>query len=114
MFKVCGELQLKAHSMSNDLIVTQKVMTNWAVNVHFKGASEQNRQFIMPCIIILRCDMAFIEPMHRYKPNITYLLAELYTSFCPLYLDFHKMQNVLWKGVLNFVEYVEYMLKIFL
>ena len=24
--------------------------------------------------IIWRCDMAFIEPMHRNKPNITYLL----------------------------------------
>ena len=24
------------------------------------------------------------------------------------------MQNVLWKGTLNFVEYVEYMLKIFI
>ena len=22
-----------------------------------------------------RCDMAFIEPMHRNKPNITYLLT---------------------------------------
>ena len=22
----------------------------------------------------VRCDMAFIEPMHRNKPNITYLL----------------------------------------
>ena len=24
--------------------------------------------------ICVRCDMAFIEPMHRNKPNITYLL----------------------------------------
>ena len=24
--------------------------------------------------VFLRCDMAFIEPMHRNKPNITYLL----------------------------------------
>ena len=23
-----------------------------------------------------RCDMAFIEPMHRNKPNITYLLLQ--------------------------------------
>ena len=26
----------------------------------------------------VRCDMAFIEPMHRNKPNITYFL----TSMC--------------------------------
>ena len=28
----------------------------------------------------LRCDMAFIEPMHRNKPNITYLLPTLGVS----------------------------------
>ena len=27
------------------------------------------------CSTALRCDMAFIEPMHRNKPNITYLLT---------------------------------------
>ena len=27
--------------------------------------------------ICVRCDMAFIEPMHRNKPNITYLLTKL-------------------------------------
>ena len=26
-------------------------------------------------LCIARCDMAFIEPMHRNKPNITYLLT---------------------------------------
>ena len=26
-------------------------------------------------LILWRCDMAFIEPMHRSKPNITYLLT---------------------------------------
>ena len=28
--------------------------------------------------IYLRCDMAFIEPMHSNKPNITYLLIYLF------------------------------------
>ena len=31
-----------------------------------------------------RCDMAFIEPMHRNKPNITYLLT-------------YKTQNTPWQ-----------------
>ena len=32
-----------------------------------------------------RCDMAFIEPIHRNKPNITYLLTYLliWTNFFP-------------------------------
>ena len=28
----------------------------------------------------VRCDMAFIEPMHRNKPNITYLLTDHYVN----------------------------------
>ena len=40
-----------------------------------------------------RCDMAFIEPMHRNKPNIIYLLDSsdsdglcgLYGPRCPLF-----------------------------
>ena len=30
--------------------------------------------------ICVRCHIAFIEPMHRNKPNITYLLADSYFS----------------------------------
>ena len=30
--------------------------------------------------ICVRCDMAFIEPMHRNKPNFTYLLSYLLTA----------------------------------
>ena len=31
------------------------------------------------CLVYsIRCDMAFIEPMHRNKPNITYLLGVFY------------------------------------
>ena len=30
--------------------------------------------------ICVRCDMAFIEPMHRNKPNITYLLTRFTVS----------------------------------
>ena len=29
--------------------------------------------YIMYPVLCQRCDMAFIEPMHRNKPNITYL-----------------------------------------
>ena len=34
----------------------------------------------------IRCDMAFIEPMHRNKPNITYLLPYLLTCLLLTYL----------------------------
>ena len=36
-----------------------------------------------------RCDMAFIEPMHRNKPNITYLLTEKNPpdTRCPIYWE---------------------------
>ena len=33
----------------------------------------------VPLVYLLRCDMAFIEPMHRNKPNITYLLIYLFS-----------------------------------
>ena len=37
--------------------------------------------------------MAFIEPMHRNKPNITYLLSRVVCPFTDFRLD-HKRQHV--------------------
>ena len=33
-------------------------------------------------IQFVRCDVAFIEPMHRNKPNITYLLTKFNLFHC--------------------------------
>ena len=43
-------------------------------------------------MILWRCDMAFIEPMHRNKPNIIYLLNDIVKQVdpgveCSLYVD---------------------------
>ena len=40
--------------------------------------------------ICVRCDMAFIEPMHRNKPNITYLLTCKITDHATI----HYAENV--------------------
>ena len=52
--------------------------------------------FEIPCHIHVpysytgRCDMAFIEPMHRNKPNITYLLIT------------HTLKDLIFKQSWNF------------
>ena len=43
--------------------------------------------------ICVRCDMAFIEPMHRNKPNITYLPVVQHDRFTPLKLCLSKNLN---------------------
>ena len=44
---------------------------------------------------LVRCDMAFIEPMYRNKPNITYLLFPLVSYYLSILLVFRITPSVL-------------------
>ena len=48
-------------------------------------------------LISYRCDMAFIEPMRRNKPNITYLLTLMsYPQNSLAYDNINKCYNVIY------------------
>ena len=66
-----------------------QIWVNVVLHSHFQNYLPVNivKFYILPVLIManstyyLRCDMAFIEPLHRNKPNITYLLTNLLLSF---------------------------------
>ena len=42
----------------------------------------------------LRCDMAFFEPMHRNKPNITYLLKDVIGKMVAIWSQYIAKQDI--------------------
>ena len=45
--------------------------------------------------ICVRCDMAFIEPMHRNKPNITYLLTSIGNPIMEIRRSYNRVISAL-------------------
>ena len=93
------------------------LLGDWADNWNKPVACSQIRprlllilsyQLIMMVIsnfLVNMCDMAFIESMHRNKPNITFYLHPPHT-YTPFHLFTHSGLDKRWDIVINFQQHL--------